>query len=672
MANVRAVLGETVAIIELKPPVEERVGARISLLLVTAGFAAWPIGRLLLEFVLQSEDSGGTLLLGFGPLAQRPADYLAQAVGIRILVSATLVGLGLLAALWPRLSSLPAPFAAADRLGAVLAVALGVLLAVIYLPAGSVWYPSHDFLDSEFVYKALRGQSPGWFDLDHSIASLMGGIPLSAFGFSDLNPLVNLYVVLDPFLAFTLSEIVSRLTAFAGMYLLLSRHVLVGRVYPAAIPGSVALLFALLPYWEHQTATIAFQPLHIVSLLALRAGASRLRWLPVAVIYPLVADGLRGGLLLVGAPLLMAALDVARGRQAEARNLVVPSVVTGGLALLSLIRPAHLILATDFVSHRSDWPVASAPVFHADAALDFISELGRLLIFGQYHMGGGPFLLPIISAALVLTLARPSQSVANSTVRAGTPLALVLTTGILIVSVISAAEESGFTNMAGAFPIPLRISRIIAFAPLLWMLVLAWCMTRLAQTGRKGLVRLLLIGVVVQATVGAFGLIPKLTGGRAEPLGSASSAGPPSHMRDYFRLEQFEAVASTLGENAVVVSFDIDPMIAAFNGIATLDGYAFNYPIEHKRRFRTIIAEELNRDPGLRRYFDDFGSRAYLFFSEHAGGEFFIDFCAAAAIGATHVIARGPESSIGTLVPVGRVGDLTVHRIAEPCGDDAP
>lgn len=642
-----------------------RPGA-VAVPLLAAGLLSWPVGAWLLGLVLRPTASGGTLLFGVVGLSEEPSEYLGQAVGLRVLVSSSLFALGALAAVWPSMTARMSATAASDRSGAVFAAGLVVLLAVIYLPAGTVWYPSHDFLDSEFVYKVLRGDSPGWFDLDHVIEPLMGGIPLSAFGLSDVNPLLNLYVVLDPFLAFSVGEIVARLAAFVGMYLLLSRHLITSRTAPVTIPGAVATLFALLPFWEHQTATIAFQPLHVVAILALRDGASRMRWLPVAAVYPLVADGLRGGILLVALPLLLVLWDATHERRAEARNLLLPAILTIAVAMVGLIRPAHLILATDFVSHRTDWPTATAPLVDAGSAGGFLRELGSLLLLGQYHMGGGPFLLPVLSLALLVGMLMLRASSKPMT-RPRMPLLSMFAATVALVSVISAAEESGLTNIAGVFPIPLRVSRVVALAPSLWLIILALSLERLAALGRRRLVAVLLVGTVAQAALGAFGLIPKLTGGRAEPIGSAATAGPPSNMRDYYRLEQYQQVSELLGADATVVSFDIDPMIAAFHGISTLDGYSFNYPLEHKRRFRAIISGELDRDRERREYFDDFGSRAYLFFAERAGGELFLDFCAAAEMGATHVIARGLEPVDGVLASVGAIDDVAVLRLAEPC-----
>lgn len=61
------------------------------------------------------------------------------------------------------------------------------------------------------------------------------------------------------------------------------------------------------------------------------------------------------------------------------------------------------------------------------------------------------------------------------------------------------------------------------------------------------------------------------------------------------------------------VAFGMHPGILEYNGIATLDGYLSYYPLAYKQQFRALIAPQLAVDEGHRRYFDDWGGRAYLF-----------------------------------------------------------
>ena len=65
-----------------------------------------------------------------------------------------------------------------------------------------------------------------------------------------------------------------------------------------------------------------------------------------------------------------------------------------------------------------------------------------------------------------------------------------------------------------------------------------------------------------------------------------------------------------------VISIGIEPMIAMYNGFNTLDGYVTDYKKSYKVNFRKIIEKELDKSEHWRSYFDNWGSRCYVFVSE--------------------------------------------------------
>lgn len=62
-----------------------------------------------------------------------------------------------------------------------------------------------------------------------------------------------------------------------------------------------------------------------------------------------------------------------------------------------------------------------------------------------------------------------------------------------------------------------------------------------------------------------------------------------------------------------VAHLGICPAPALMHGFYTVDGYSNNYPLEYKHRFRQVIAKELEKNLQSRLYFDEWGSRCYLF-----------------------------------------------------------
>ena len=62
-----------------------------------------------------------------------------------------------------------------------------------------------------------------------------------------------------------------------------------------------------------------------------------------------------------------------------------------------------------------------------------------------------------------------------------------------------------------------------------------------------------------------------------------------------------------------VAHLGVSPAPALMHGFYTVDGYSNNYPLEYKHSFRRVIAGELEKNPEMKSYFDQWGSRCYLF-----------------------------------------------------------
>ena len=77
----------------------------------------------------------------------------------------------------------------------------------------------------------------------------------------------------------------------------------------------------------------------------------------------------------------------------------------------------------------------------------------------------------------------------------------------------------------------------------------------------------------------------------------------------------FEETGRTKEEYRVA-SLGMCPAVALEAGFYCIDGYSNNYSLEYKHEFREIIAKELEKCPGMKAYFDDWGSRCYLFTEE--------------------------------------------------------
>jgi glycosyltransferase involved in cell wall biosynthesis len=93
------------------------------------------------------------------------------------------------------------------------------------------------------------------------------------------------------------------------------------------------------------------------------------------------------------------------------------------------------------------------------------------------------------------------------------------------------------------------------------------------------------------------------------------SVSVPSYASFYSEI-MFDEIESDIGKESKVVSLGMSPAVASYNGFKTADGFFNNYPLEYKLAFREVIQDELSRNEELRRLFDSWGSRCYLFSAE--------------------------------------------------------
>jgi hypothetical protein len=109
----------------------------------------------------------------------------------------------------------------------------------------------------------------------------------------------------------------------------------------------------------------------------------------------------------------------------------------------------------------------------------------------------------------------------------------------------------------------------------------------------------------------------------------------PKDFDAYYAWGDYALIKERVKDNAVL-SLDLDPMKAAMSSIRTVDGYYSLYPLDYKYRFRRIIENSLELS-GRKKYYDNWGSRIYIFYHNHHVDQ--INFCKAYDLGAKFVIS---------------------------------
>jgi len=87
--------------------------------------------------------------------------------------------------------------------------------------------------------------------------------------------------------------------------------------------------------------------------------------------------------------------------------------------------------------------------------------------------------------------------------------------------------------------------------------------------------------------------------------------------KEFFAEDLFDRIKKDISySDERVAAFGYQPSVLMYNGFNCIDGYNNAYPLEYMRRFRTLIAPELEVNQFAREYYDSWGGRMYLYNSE--------------------------------------------------------
>jgi Protein of unknown function (DUF6044) len=440
-----------------------------------------------------------------------------------------------------------------------------------------------------------------------SLPAIMNGLPRSAQR-PGLNATVGLFGLLPPLAAYWTNDLLVRLAALLGLYLLLRRYGL-GRAQDRPLAAAVALAWAVLPMHSMYGLSALGTPWPVLALLNLRAARGRWTdWLILAV-FPLWSMLVLAGFFLLAAFGLLLLADVLRTRRVAWAAWGGVGVLTLGYLLVEWPLISSTLLRPQFVPHRVEFRLAELTPRGLKAGL---LSSWQYFVWGQYHASR------FFRGLILLTLAgaagwRWRRGETDKHWEAGTARALL---GLLLLALFCGfypqlmGPVQRLAPSLGAF----NLSRFHFLTPLLWFGLWVWALRQLpAGPLRTALVAgQLLLGL---------GQNPEWSQNLRRWAGRPDAHEPS--WQQFLAPELLTRVRQQLeqrsGQPAArwrVACLGLPPAVAQLSGFYTLDSYQSTYPLSYKHRFRPLIAGELARSPELQRYFDDWGSRCYLFSAE--------------------------------------------------------
>ena len=488
------------------------------------------------------------------------------------------------------------------RVNGILAtVCLGVLgffLYVTYRHGQDSYVRIHDNLDLVISwYRVLKDSRTFWAPLDATVPQIFNGLPRNSM-VSSLIIFPSFFMFLDTLHAYILTEVIARLTGYVGMVLLLRKHILGEK--QNLISHFVALVFSLVPLSHFLYLTVMGQPLLLYAFLNLRQRRNSIHSWLILGFFPFCSHLAAGGFAIVIGMAGFVVWDWIDKRKLNFDLMWAVALVTLCYAIVEYRLVYQSFFDRSYVSHRTAWAPRGTP-YH-----DILPEMLTYFARGWYHIE--TLQIPIVVAvplcvARRMILLRGTMFVPPNHLRILLSL-LSVTVLTAIIRVVFQAELMVPAREAVTILKTFNWGRIAFIDPVLKYILFAVGLSFLA---RLHFVGRFLVAVLLVLQVGyCFWYTTYFERWRNENVTFAQFYGESlfGEIRDYIGEPQ---------ENYRVGSIGFHPSISQYNGFYTLDGYAPDYPLSYKEEFRKIIAPALDKNPGWRSYFDDWGNRVYLY-----------------------------------------------------------
>ena len=505
-------------------------------------------------------------------------------------------------------------------------------MPIVRLGEGCI-FTWHDQYDESMMNYVLTARHLG----QSEIPEMMGGIKASGMTPSAIL-FLPLFVLFSPLKAFLIAYVFIFFCAFFGMYFLV-RELMGSNLLATAI----ASCFAMLPYYVIYGLSQMGIPMVILGFLLL----CKKKKVPLALCM-IALFGFCSHLVLTGYCVLgfVALLILWRlVHKEEIKFCLIGFAVLLGTYVISCFQliQEKLFGAGDFVSHRVELVSSSQP---------FFQTVWSVWKEGSQHMFGyqGSLILPMIVllavGAFFLRVWQKERKNRYWMALAG----FVVLFGIAVFFGLCKSEpvvrwKNGQTGFLGYF----QMERFYWLYPAGWLLELAMIFScwwpfrgedvagKREENAREKTVEkkeardqwkfwqsetilctafaVVLLPVVIKIEENSFfyqNVNQYNNRHRPEITGYISWEG-------YYSEDVMKQIEEKIGKDVKtyrVAHLGMNPGVSLMHGFYTVDGYSNNYSLEYKHKFRKVIAKELEKAPEAASYFDDWGSRCYLFNSQ--------------------------------------------------------
>lgn len=475
------------------------------------------------------------------------------------------------------------------------AIILILYLSPLFVLGENAHVRVHDNLDSNLSwYKVLARSGEITGPIDATIPQVINN-QLSRNAFStEFSGIVWLYAFFPSMVAYALSQTITRVVAFIGMYVLLKHHFLPREDWMVISVG-VSLAFALTPFWPPGMLSTLGMPLVLWAFLNIRKGERSWKNYFVLTLIPLYSSIVLGFFFFLSGIGMLWLVDLVIKKEWNFRFLF--SIIY--MTLIYMIVEYRLVSSFFF----STTPNSRDEYFHARLSLwQSLRLTVKNFLLGHTHvMTVHTFvILPAILIAFYFIITKKLLKQEKAFV-------FLFWFNIALSIWYAFWFYKGWLSLTKRFHIldTFNFARYHFLRPLVIYVLFALGLKILWLQGK--LWRHVATGFVIAQII-------LLSFYNEEII----FQNKPS-VKEFFAKKQFQEIKEYIGlplEQYRIASIGLHPAIAQYNGFYTLDTYNNFYPLSYKYEFRKIIEKELAKNKTIRTYFDEWGGRCYIFTDE--------------------------------------------------------
>ena len=489
-----------------------------------------------------------------------------------------------------------------------------------------------DWLEQFIVHKEIKRQYFNFFDLDLIIPNFLNGLKYNYLVPSEF----HLTTISEYFIGVYNSELMIDLIGKLLIFAISSKTLYsISQNLPASIVGSSFISFS--DYWPTVTLTMLALMISINIFVETRDKEISNFQLAQILFLPFLFEVQHGGIFIFLFSYLIVLNKLRFSQKFVAFNFI---------NFITMLLPNYRLFY-EIIFVKTNVRSFNGNFFNSKQLNEFLIQFIKINSDGQHHFltSNHRYVFLIVNFYLFYLVIKRITS--NKFFSDNETLFIKVYLLIQIFNLFYAVDHSNLLSFNALFSTRLHLFRISIFNQFLWGLLLCFILSKLNKRSLN--IGLILLSFTLNGSAMHKISNPESFENLPSPLNSiATNFGQRvnyadflvmnifnsylpeqstyatfySTIDDYYFIDQFENLKKDLDKDLSkyrFVSYDLDPMIPAYSGLYTIDGYFNLYDNEYRNRFRKVIRKELDYLGKNALWFDDYGAKVQLFFKEKYG-----------------------------------------------------